>query len=569
MKKLALVVALVTMAIGAAAHGATLLGTDDCTLRGPGSYYGSGNSYPNDFQLAGLDGGNVRYAVIKFDITGEEDTITSATLSLRWAYYVSEPNRPDSHTTTFYAYQGTADYSQSTVSWDSYNSFFSTSDPNAGSSGSVTAEQLVGESSGLEDFTMDVTDVVQQAKLDGMDYAVLVLHSNTALTKSFGEIESQNGFPTLDVTSVAGTPGVSTWSVDGSGEWSTATNWTGTAPDSDGDTAIFGDALTSNRTVNTDATVTVKNIRFDNAAAGYAIGGWGTVSLESDTAVSSVSVIAGSHQFQATVGLVNDATVNTATGAALAFNGALNLGGNTLTLEGNGAVAVNNDLTTGGGSIVVAGGALGGVGTIGGSVNVTGGAAAPGNSTGILTIDGDLSIGAGGSLDMEIDGLVAGDSHDQLVVTGSADMGGTLNIIGSFVPQVKDEMILVTAAEVTGSFDTVVGGDDLGGKAGLDYVVRYDADAVVLVASAHDGDATLDAAVNVFDLAILANNYNTGTGKTWEDADFTGDGEVNIFDLANLANNYGWSEGGAPVPEPMTLGLLAVGGLIAIRRRRK
>jgi len=188
----------VTLLAGSAGAG-VILGTDDCTLRGPGSYYGSGNSYPNDFQVAGTTG-NTRNAVIKFDITGEDVTINSAILSLRWAYYVSSSNRPDSHTTTFYAYQGTADYSQGTVSWDSYNGSFSTSDPNTASQ-EVTAEQLVGESSGLEDFTMDVTAIVQQAKDDGMDYAVFVLASNTDLTKSFGEIESQNGYPQLDVVS--------------------------------------------------------------------------------------------------------------------------------------------------------------------------------------------------------------------------------------------------------------------------------------------------------------------------------------------------------------------------------
>ncbi len=124
------------------------------------------------------------------------------------------------------------------------------------------------------------------------------------------------------------------------------------------------------------------------------------------------------------------------------------------------------------------------------------------------------------------------------------------------------------AFSLSGTFGTVNGGQDLGGLAGLDYVVRYDADAVVLVASAHDGDATLDAEVNVFDLVVLANNYG-GSGKEWTDADYDGNGDVDVFDLVILANNYNWAEGGAPVPEPMTLGLLAIGGLVALRRRRK
>ncbi len=83
------------------------------------------------------------------------------------------------------------------------------------------------------------------------------------------------------------------------------------------------------------------------------------------------------------------------------------------------------------------------------------------------------------------------------------------------------------------------------------------------------GDANLDRAVNVFDLAILANNYG-GSGKDWGDADFTGEGDVDVFDLAALANNYGWTAtGGSPIPEPAMLALLAAGGLAALRRRRR
>ena len=82
------------------------------------------------------------------------------------------------------------------------------------------------------------------------------------------------------------------------------------------------------------------------------------------------------------------------------------------------------------------------------------------------------------------------------------------------------------------------------------------------------GDANLDGAVNVFDLAILANNY-LASGRAWADADFNGDGDVDVFDLAILGNNYLKGPPSADaVPEPTALALLAVTALALIRRRR-
>ena len=52
-------------------------------------------------------------------------------------------------------------------------------------------------------------------------------------------------------------------------------------------------------------------------------------------------------------------------------------------------------------------------------------------------------------------------------------------------------------------------------------------------------------------------------GAAFEDGDANGDGEVGLLDLDALGLNWG----NAATPEPATLGLLAIGSLIAIRRR--
>ena len=53
------------------------------------------------------------------------------------------------------------------------------------------------------------------------------------------------------------------------------------------------------------------------------------------------------------------------------------------------------------------------------------------------------------------------------------------------------------------------------------------------------GDANGDGVVDVSDLGILAGNYGTLTGMTWETGDFTGDGAVGLGDLTILAAHYG------------------------------
>ncbi|KKM23646.1 hypothetical protein LCGC14_1613130, partial [marine sediment metagenome] len=225
--------------------------------------------------------------------------------------------------------------------------------------------------------------------------------------------------------------------------------------------------------------------------------------------------------------------------------------------------------TTGGGTVVVTGGVLAGVGTIGGDLTNSGGAVSPGNSAGELAVTGNLALNSG-KLSVEVGGLGAGES-DKLVVTGTADLGGELEVslIDGFVPEMFDEITILTAGTVTDTFDSTSGLTGLGGKAGLYFAVDYDYDAndVTLTASAQTGDATLDAVVDITDLGALAANWKA-TGAKWSQGDFTGEGSVDITDLGALAANWQFGVPITAIPEPATLVLLAIGGLALIRRRR-
>ena len=109
------------------------------------------------------------------------------------------------------------------------------------------------------------------------------------------------------------------------------------------------------------------------------------------------------------------------------------------------------------------------------------------------------------------------------------------------------------------------------------YVDQDDVDYLVKTMLATEyGDANLDGKVDLNDLSILAGSWDSG--GVWANGDFNGDGVVDLNDLSILAGGWGFGTAGVMawddalaatgVPEPATLGLLAVGAAALIRRRR-
>ena len=256
-----------------------------------------------------------------------------------------------------------------------------------------------------------------------------------------------------------------TWNIDGSGDWNAGANWTfGESPNANDESAFFGPAISSTQTVFTNSAVTVKAITFGDADAGtvqqsYVIAGQGSVTLDSDTSLSMISVLEGSHQFQAVVNLNNATDVDAAAGTTLTFNNELNLGGNTLTKSGGGTMVINNALNTGGGSVVISAGALGGGGVVVGDLTNNGGIVTPGNSPGELTVTGDYTQGPDGTLVIELAGLLQGNDYDLLDVSGAVTLnGGLLDVIllDGFQPSEGDVFDILDASAIGGAgFDSL------------------------------------------------------------------------------------------------------------------
>jgi autotransporter-associated beta strand protein len=84
------------------------------------------------------------------------------------------------------------------------------------------------------------------------------------------------------------------------------------------------------------------------------------------------------------------------------------------------------------------------------------------------------------------------------------------------------------------------------------------------------GDTNQDGVVDAADFITLKKNFGTATGAGVTAGDFNASGTVNWADLNILTNGMAGT-GGAPAvtPEPATLGLLMVGALAVLRRRRK
>ena len=155
------------------------------------------------------------------------------------------------------------------------------------------------------------------------------------------------------------------------------------------------------------------------------------------------------------------------------YTGSTNVTGGTLVV--NGTIS-SSSLTT-----VASGATLGGSGTVGALTISTGGSINPGNSPGILNVNG--AYNQAGTLIAEITGTTPGTGHDQINVTGSVNLSGalTLDVTNAGTGYVLNSMIFLILNDgvdaVTGAFSNYAQGANVGNFGGFDWIITYQANS--------------------------------------------------------------------------------------------
>ncbi len=361
-----------------------------------------------------------------------------------------------------------------------------------------------------------------------------------------------------------------------------------------GGATFVGVATSTSTTLNQTGPAAVAN--FTNGGA-FTVGAGQTLAWNGGTNTSSGRIVVNG---TANVSdFVSDGQVNVPAGGVLNNSGSpLVLGGGSRTFVGT-AAAPGGTINLGAQTLELNGGLLVNNGAVNGTTNVNfgslatgagfyqnvfvhnGGIYSPGNSPASVSLGG-LQLFSGSTVGpprllMELGGTLQGTQYDSLTITGAAALGGTLDVslVDNFTPAFGQSFNIISAGSVSGEFSNELFPSLSGG---LGWRVVYGANNVTLAVTLR-GDYNFNGHVDAADYTVLRNTLGqTGSGLA---ADGNGDHMITRLDFDVWKSHFGQSPGsgsgsdhvGESVPEPATVSMIllaiSIGAISTIRRTNR
>ncbi|MGD9690849.1 MAG: hypothetical protein AB7K52_15095 [Phycisphaerales bacterium] len=208
-------------------------------------------------------------------------------------------------------------------------------------------------------------------------------------------------------------------------------------------------------------------------------------------------------------------------------------------VQNGGSVTVNGELQVDAGNYDLQAGALRGTGLVDANVDNSAGTLAPGASAGTLTIEGNYTQGAMGTLEFEVGGIMDPSQNDTVNVIGggSATLNGTIRIsrLNDFVPPLGQGFtVIATGANLRFGTFTSIDSPDF-------WHIEYLNNAAVAVFDGVGPDDCLpdfnnDGNLDPDDLGDFINCYFSM--PPCPEADFNNDGNIDPDDLGDFINAY-------------------------------
>ncbi|MES2776935.1 MAG: hypothetical protein V4722_22350 [Bacteroidota bacterium] len=307
------------------------------------------------------------------------------------------------------------------------------------------------------------------------DQAVLV--SANAISGTFANVTGvpPNWSLSYNAKTVTLTYQLNTWTGNVNTDWSTAGNWTLGVPLASGSVTIpnvtndpvisNGNAVAKAVKVQSGAvlTVTAAGVLSVNGTGSFAPGLW-----NQGTVANSGTIRTGNTASTGDYGIYNEGTINNNSGGLLQADRANTAGiflfagtvSNSGTFTVGSLVPIPNLVTSQTGIFN-----NNNNGTVRGTGNLSaagfvqnGGRLAPGYSPGKMTFDNSENF-SNGFMNMEVNGTgVPGVNYDQVALAaGTATLGGILALSINYTPSPGDEVVLVSANAISGTFANVTG----------------------------------------------------------------------------------------------------------------